>query len=76
MLEIEFDVFVYDIIKLFMKEYNDKDTYMEEGAFSFEFVGSISIRCDKVNVPKDSSYKKLPKWFRYKNEAINPKKCW
>ena len=51
----------YDIIKSFMKEYNDKDTYMEEGAFSFEFVGSISIRCDKVNVPKDSSYKKLPK---------------
>ena len=56
MLETEFDVFIHEIINSFMKEYNDKDKHMEEDGFSFEFVGSISIRCDKVNVPEGSSY--------------------
>ena len=29
---------------------------MEGSGFNFEFIGSLSIKCDKVNVPKVSSY--------------------
>ena len=34
---------------------------------------SLSIRCNKVNVPKGSSYIKPLDWVRYKNATVNPK---
>lgn len=37
---------------------------MEDSGFKFKFVGSLSIRCDKVNQPKDSSYTESPKRAR------------
>ena len=49
-------VFRKDGLKLFMKKYNDIDKKMEGSGFNFEFIGSLSIKCDKVNVPKVSSY--------------------
>lgn len=45
---------------------------MKGNGFSFKFGSSLSIRCEKVNVPECSSYKS-PNWLRYKNAAINPK---
>ena len=50
------DLFVDDIIKPFKKEYNAIHKQMEGSGFSFEFVGSLSIRCDKVNELNVSSY--------------------
>ena len=66
-------VFREDGLKLFMKKYNDIDKKMEGSGFNFEFIGSLSIKCDKVNVPKVSSYIGSPKWLRYKKAKINKK---
>ena len=46
---------------------------MEGSRFSFKFVGSFSIRHDKVNEPKVSSYTESPRWLRYKDGTVNPK---
>ena len=47
-----------------MKECNDLFKQMEESGF--DFVGKLSIRCDKVNEAKGSSYIESPKWLRCK----------
>lgn len=47
MLETDSDVSVDDVIISFGKEYNDIDRQLEGS--DFIFVGSLSIRCDKVN---------------------------
>ena len=39
----------------------------------FKCVGSLNIRCDKVNELKGSSYIESTKWLGYKNITINPK---
>ena len=49
------------------------DKQMEGGWFSFKFVSSLNIRCDKVNAPKSKSCTKSPNWLRYKNTTINQK---
>ena len=54
MLEISFNVFVDDIIKSFIKEGNEIDKQMDGSRFNVKFVGSLSIRCDRVNEPKGS----------------------
>ena len=54
MLETDSHVFVDDIIKSFIKRYNGIDKQMDGSGFSFKFVDSSNIRCDKVNAPKDS----------------------
>ena len=36
-------------IRIFIKEYNGMDKQVEGSRFSFEFVGSLTIRCDKEN---------------------------
>lgn len=41
MLETNSDVFFDDVIKLFMREYNDMDKQMEGSGFSFTFVASL-----------------------------------
>lgn len=46
---------------------------MEGDGFSFKFVSSLSISCDKVNAPKISLYTKSANWLKYKNTTINPK---
>ena len=51
MLETDYNAFVDDVIKSFMKRYNDIDKQMEGSGFSFKFVGSLSFRCVKVNEP-------------------------
>ena len=72
LLETDPNVFLDDIIKLFMKEYKYIDKQMEGSRFSFKFAGSLSVTCHKVNEPKASLYIKSPKWLRYKNSTINP----
>ena len=72
MLETDSGVSVDDVIISFGKEYNDIDKQLEGSEFIF--VGSLSIRCDKVNELEGSSYNESPKCLRYKNATINPKK--
>ena len=64
LLATDYDVFIDDVIKLFMNKYNDIDKQMEWHKFSFKFVGSLSTTCKKVNEPIDSSYIEIPKWLR------------
>lgn len=45
---------------------------MKGSGFSFKFGSSLSIWCEKVNVPECLSYKS-PNWLRYKNAAISAK---
>ena len=52
---------------------NNLDKPMEGSRFTFKFVSSLSIRPEKVNVPKSSLYIKSAKWLRYKNVTRNPK---
>ena len=52
---------------------NNLDKPMEGSRFTFKFVSSLSIRPEKVNVPKGSLYIKSAKWLRYKNVTRNPK---
>ena len=52
MLGKDSHAFVDDIIKSFMKEYNNIAKQMEEGWFSFKRVGTLNIRRDKENEPK------------------------
>ena len=73
-LETDSDVFVAGAIKSFVKEYNGIFKQMEGSGF--DFVGKLSIRCDKVNEVKGSSYIESPKWLRYKNATINKKNRW
>ena len=56
MLETDSNLFVDNIIQSLLKEYSQIDKQMEGSRFSFTFVGSLSIRSDKVNEPKGSSY--------------------
>ena len=46
---------------------------MKGSGFSLKFLSSLSVRCDKVNVSKGSSYIKSLNLFRYKNATINQK---
>ena len=73
MLETDSNVFVDDIIKSFMRKYGGIEKLMERNGFNFKFVAILSIRCDKVNEPKVSSYTESRKWLGYKNPTINPK---
>ena len=50
-LETGYNVFADNVIKLFIKEYNDIAKQMEGSGFSFKFVESLSIRWDNVNEP-------------------------
>ena len=52
MLGKDSHAFVDDIIKSFMKEYNNIAKQMEERWFSFKRVGTLNIRRDKENEPK------------------------
>ena len=45
----------------------------KKNKFNFKFVGNLSIRFNKVNAQKVSSWIKSPDWFRYKNATINSK---
>lgn len=45
---------------------------MEGTKLNFKFICNLSIRCDKINQAKGSSYIKSPKRLRYKNARINP----
>ena len=47
---------------------------MKGSGFSLKFLGSLSVRCDKVNVSKGSSYIKSLNLFRYKNATKKSKK--
>lgn len=56
--QVETEIFIRNIneqtIKSFIKRYNGIDKQMDGSGFSFKFVDSSNIRCDKVNAPKDS----------------------
>ena len=56
MLETDFKIVADDIIRSIMSKKNDIDVQGEESRFIFEFVGSLSIRRDKVDEPEGSSY--------------------
>ena len=57
MLEADSDAFADDIMKPFLKEYNDIDQQKKKkkNKFNFKFVGNLSIRFNKVNAQKVSS---------------------
>lgn len=61
MLETDFDIVADDIIRSIMSKKNDIDEQGEESRFIFEFVGSLSIRSDKVDEPEGSSYTESPR---------------
>ena len=52
------------------KYHNDIDKQMKRSRFSFKFVSSFSIKCDRAYAPRGSSCTKLP---NYKNAPINQK---
>ena len=52
------------------KYHNDIDKQMKRSRFSFKFVSSFSIKCDRAYAPRGSSCTKLP---NYKNASINQK---
>ena len=52
------------------KYHNDIDKQMKRSRFSFKFVSSFSIKCDRAYAPRGSSCTKLP---NYKNTPINEK---
>ena len=52
MLETDFKIVADDIIRSIMSKKNDIDEQGEESRFIFEFVGSLSIRRDKVDEQK------------------------
>lgn len=52
MLETDFNIFADDIIRSIMSKNNDIHEQVEESRFIFEFVGSLSIRRDKVDEQK------------------------
>lgn len=54
--------------------HEDIGKQMDRSVFSFKYVGSLSIRSDKVSNAKGSSYIKAPNWLRYKNSTTKPKK--
>ena len=56
MLETDFNIVADDIIRSIMSKKNDIDEQGEESRFIFEFIGSLSIRRDKVDEPEGSSY--------------------
>ena len=70
--ETDSDVFV-DIFKSIENKYEDSVNQMEESRFSSKLLSKLDIRCEKVNVPKSSSFIKSPDWLRYKNATRNPK---
>ena len=72
MLETDFKIVADDIIRSIMSKKNDIDEQGEESRFIFEFVGSLSIRRDKVDEPEGSSYTESPRWLRKKNATANP----
>ena len=51
-LETDFKIVADDIIRSIMSKKNDIDEQGEESRFIFEFVGSLSIRRDKVDEQK------------------------
>ena len=61
MLETDFKIVADDIIRSIMSKKNDIDEKGEESRFIFEFVGSLSIRRDKVDEPEGSSYTESPR---------------
>lgn len=61
MLETDFKIVADDIIRSIMSKKNDIDEQGEESRFIFEFVGSLSIRRDKVDEPEGSSYTESPR---------------
>lgn len=61
MLETDFNIVADDIIRSIMSKKNDIDEQGEESRFIFEFVGSLSIRRDKVDEPEGSSYTESPR---------------
>lgn len=61
MLETDFNIVADDIIRSIMSKKNDIDEQGEESRFIFEFVGSLSIRRDKVDEPEGSSYTEPPR---------------
>ena len=61
MLETDFNIFADDIIRSIMSKNNDIHEQVEESRFIFEFVGSLSIRRDKVDEPEGSSYTESPR---------------
>ena len=61
MLETDFNIVADDIIRSIMSKKNDIDEQGEESRFIFEFVGSLSIRSDKVDEPEGSSYTESPR---------------
>lgn len=52
------------------KYHNEIDKQMKRSRFSFKFVSSFSIKCDRAYAPRGSSCTKLP---NYKNTPINEK---
>lgn len=50
-LETDSNLFVDNVIYWLVKEYSHIDKKMERSGFSFKFVGSLSVRCDKENEP-------------------------
>ena len=61
MLETDFNIVADDIIRSIMSKKNDIDEQGEESRFIFEFIGSLSIRRDKVDEPEGSSYTESPR---------------
>lgn len=74
LLNTNSSVSVDDFIKSIENMYEDIGKQMDRSVFSFKYVGSLSIRLDKVSEEKESSYLKAPNWLRYKNSTIKPNK--
>ena len=52
---------------------NDEiDDQLEGSRFNIKILSSLSSRCEKLNVPRGSSFIGSPNWSRYKNGKINP----
>ena len=80
MLQTDSDLFLLNhlIIKSFIgidkqMEHIGIDKQMERSMFRLKFVISLTIRCDKVNESKFSSYIESHTWLRKKKGKINPK---
>ena len=71
-IEIASDAFVDVIFKSIKNKYEDLNNHMERSEFRFEFVSKLDIRCEKVNIPKGSSFIQSYDWLRYKNATVYP----
>ena len=59
---------IIDLIhESFIKRYVEVDNDIKANGFSFDFIHSLYIECEKVNAPQRASFMTSPNWLVYKN---------